>query len=54
MQRRATIWILGAFKMSPLEGIEAIMDLIPIRHHLQKLVDRSQLCTLALPPNHLI
>ena len=54
MQRRAAIWILGTFKMSPLKGIEAIAGLIPIRHHLQKLMGRSQLCTLALPPNHLI
>ena len=54
MQRRAAIWILGVFKMSPLKGIEALAGLIPIRHHLQKLMGRSQLCTLALPPNHLI
>ena len=54
MQRRAAIWILGAFKMSPLEGIRAIADLIPIKLHLQKLMGRSQLCTLALPPNHII
>jgi len=27
MQRRATIWILGAFKTSPLEGIEVIVGL---------------------------
>jgi len=43
MQRRATIWILGAFKMSPLLGIEVIMDLIPIKLHLQKLGERLQL-----------
>ena len=34
MQRRATIWILGAFKTSPLEGLEAIIGLIPIKSHL--------------------
>ena len=54
MQRRATIWITGAFKTSPLEDIEAIADLILIKLYFQKLVDRSQLCTLSLPPNYLI
>ena len=34
MQRRAAIWILGAFKTSPSEGIEAIVGIIPIRFHL--------------------
>jgi len=54
MQRRATIWILGAFKTSSIEGIEAIADLIPIKLHFQKLMGRSQLHPLALPHNHLI
>jgi len=54
MQRRATIWILGAFKISPLEGIKAIAGLTPIKLYLQKLVGRSQLCILSLSPNHLI
>jgi len=54
MQRRAAIWILGAFKMSPLEGIKAIAGLILIKLHLQKLMGRSQLPTLSLPPNHII
>jgi len=34
IQRRAAIWILGAFKTSPLEGIEAIVGIIPIKFHL--------------------
>jgi len=34
MQRRAAIWILEAFKTSPLYGIEAIAGLIPIKLHL--------------------
>jgi len=53
MQRRATIWILGAFKTSSLEGIKVIVGLIPIKLYLQKLAGRSQLHTLALPPNHI-
>jgi len=34
MQRRATIWILGTFKTSPMEGIEALVGLMLIRFHL--------------------
>jgi len=41
MQRRTAIWIFGVFKTSPMEGIEAIMGLIPIKYHLQKLEGRS-------------
>ena len=54
MQKRAIIWITGAFKTSPLEDIEAIAGLIPIKLYLQKLTGRSQLHALSLPPNHLI
>ena len=54
MQRRATIWILGVFKTSLSEGLEAITGLIPIKSHLQKLVGRSQLHSAILPPNHLL
>jgi len=54
MQRRATIWILGAFKISPLFGIKAIVELIPIKLYLQKLGGKSQLQVHSLPLNHLI
>ena len=54
MQRRATIWILGAFKTSPIEEIEAIAGIIPIKFHLQKLTKRSQMHPLKLPTNHII
>jgi len=54
LQRRAAIWILGAFKILPMEGIEAIAGVIPIKFHLQKLASRSQLCLLALPASYLI
>ena len=54
MQRRATIWILGAFKTSPSFSIEAIAGLIPIKLHLQKLGRRWQLWAYLLPPNYLI
>jgi len=54
MQRRATIWILGVFKTSPSEGIEAIVEIIPIKFHLQKLTERSLICLFKLPANHII
>jgi len=43
MQRRATIWILGAFKSLPSEGIETITGIIPIKFHLQKIAKRLQI-----------
>ena len=54
MQRRAAIWILGAFKMSPSYCIEAIAGLISINLHLQKLRGRSQLHASKLPSSYLI
>ena len=54
MQRRATIWILGAFRTSLSESIEAIARIIPIKFHLHKLAKRSQIQSLILPTNHLI
>ena len=50
MQRRAAIWILGAFKTLPLEGIEAIAEIIPIKFHLQKIASRLQICVMILNP----
>ena len=54
MQRRAAIWILEVFKISPTKEIEAITGLIPIKLHLQKLRGRAQLRALSLPLNHII
>ena len=54
LQRRAAVWILGAFKTSPAEGIEAIAGIIPIRFHLQKNARRSQIRPLKLPDNHIL
>ena len=54
MQRRAAIWILGAFKTSPLEGIEALAGLIPVKSHLQKIAKRSQIRPFKLPKNHIL
>ena len=54
MQRRAAIWILGTFKTSPTEGIKAIVGLIPIKFHLQKIAKRSLIRPFKLPANHII
>jgi len=54
MQRRAAIWILGAFKISPSEGIKAIVGIIPIKFHLQKLAERSLIWSFKLLANHII
>ena len=54
LQRRAATWILGAFKTSPSYSIKAIVRLIQIHLHLQKLSRRSQLRVHTLPDNHII
>jgi len=54
MQRRAVIWILGAFKISLSEGIKAIAGIIPIKFHLQKLTERSLIRSFKLLANHII
>jgi len=40
--------------MFSLFSIKAIVELMPINLHLQKLGGRSQLCTYKLPPSYLI
>jgi len=54
IQRRATIWILGAFKTFPSCSIEALAGLILINLHLQKLGSYSQLWAYRLSSSHLI
>ena len=54
IQRRAALWIIGAFKTSPTFDIKAIAGLIPINLHLQKLGGRFQLWAHSLPSNHII
>ena len=54
MQRRAAVWILGAFKTLPLEGIEALAGLIPVKSHLQKVAKRSQICPFKLLKSHIL
>jgi len=37
IQHRAALWITGAFRITPTEGIEVIAGLMPINLHLKKL-----------------
>jgi hypothetical protein len=41
MQRWAALWIIGAFRMSPMGGCEAIAGLILIHLHIHRLADWS-------------
>jgi len=54
MQRRAALWIIGAFCMSPMEGMEAIAGLIPIELHLRKLNRCHYLQYTSIPSSHAI
>ena len=54
MQRKAAIWILGAFKTLPSMGIKAIGRIIPIKFHLQKIARRSEIHSFKLPSGHLL
>jgi len=54
IQRKATIWILGAFKTPPSFSIKVIVSLISINLYLQKLCRRSQLWAHSLPSNYII
>ena len=54
LQRRAALWIVGAFKTVLTFGIEAITSLIPIHLHLQKLSGRSQLRVYSLSTNYIL
>ena len=52
MQRKAALWILGAFHTSPTGGIEALEGLIPIHLYFKKLVKRSCLRATMLFSQH--
>jgi len=41
IQRQAAIWILGAFKSTPIGVVESLASLIPIHLQIQKLVYRN-------------
>jgi len=37
MQQRVALWISGAFRTSPMLGIKAILEQVPIHLHLKKI-----------------
>jgi len=53
IQRRAAIWILGAFKTSPTGAVESLAGLIPIHLQIRKLVYRNYICMHTLADTHI-
>ena len=51
-QRKAALWICGAFRTSPTGGVEALAGLPPIRFVLKKLAYRSVLRVATLSATH--
>ncbi|TFY80339.1 hypothetical protein EWM64_g3673 [Hericium alpestre] len=51
-QGLAAKWITGAFRTSPLDGLDVLAGLMPIRLHVRKLCLRAQLRLRRLPDLH--
>jgi hypothetical protein len=52
MQRRACLWITGAFKASPIGAAETLVGVPPIHLHVKKLVEWSHVRTCVLQASH--
>jgi len=52
MQRKAGLWITGAFSTSPTGGIESLAGLIPVHLHLQKMAGRANFRAATLSDTH--
>ncbi|CAA7270783.1 unnamed protein product [Cyclocybe aegerita] len=52
MQRKAALWITGAFHTSPTGGLEALAGLIPFHLMLKKLATRTVYCIATLSDTH--
>ena len=52
MQRKAAVWITGAFRTSPGGGVEALAGLIPIHLHIAKLAKRALYRVATLTASH--
>jgi hypothetical protein len=52
MQRRACLWITGAFKTSPMGAAETLTGVPPVHLHVKKLVERSHIRTHMLQAPH--
>ena len=54
IQQRVALWISGAFQTSPMLGIKAILEQVPIHLHLKKIYRRFLLHESSLLSNHII
>nr|BAB32470.1 Pol-like protein Pol-2 [Tricholoma matsutake] len=52
VQSIAACWILGAFRTTPIGGLESIAGLLPMQLLLRRLVDRGVFRTSLLAPSH--
>jgi hypothetical protein len=52
MQRHTCLWIIGAFKTSPMGAAETLAGVPPIHLHVKKLVEQSHVRTRALQASH--
>ncbi|CAA7267766.1 unnamed protein product [Cyclocybe aegerita] len=52
MQRKAALWITGAFRTSPTGGLEALAGLIPVHLMLKKLATCAVYCVATLSDTH--
>ncbi|PPR00024.1 hypothetical protein CVT26_009294, partial [Gymnopilus dilepis] len=52
MQRKAVLWITGAFRTSPTGGVEALAGLLPIPHLLKRMADRAAARFVTLTKTH--
>jgi hypothetical protein len=52
MQRRACLWITGAFKTSPIGAAETLTGVPLIHLHVKKLVEWSHIRTCVLQASH--
>ncbi|KAF8223285.1 hypothetical protein L208DRAFT_1518332, partial [Tricholoma matsutake] len=52
VQSIAACWILGAFRTTPIGGLESIAGLLPLQLLLRRLVDRGVFRTPLLAPSH--
>ncbi|PPR01529.1 hypothetical protein CVT26_015138, partial [Gymnopilus dilepis] len=52
MQRKAALWITGAFRTSPTGGVEALAGLLPISFLLRRMADRAAARFVTLTKTH--
>jgi len=53
IQRQVAVWILGAFKSTPIGVVESLASLIPIHLHIRKLVYCNHVCMHTLADSHI-